>query len=669
MRKTIRNSILISIGIFVLLIIFIWFRFSFSESKNLKSIYLVPQDAVYIITSKKPIKNWKKIKESAIWKHLRSNAYFSELTKSANTLDTILQENEKLFELLGSKELVVSAHTISKKKYDFLFIVDLKKTAKLIQFKSILKKLFNANFTITERTHKKVEIIEFYNKKTRETLYIAIINNNLIASYTHTLIEASIEQLNQPTIGRDLKYLEINQQVGNAKMLRLFVQYAFVEKFAAIYTDSNLDWLKELNKTLIYSGFDIDLIAGEKIIADGFTNINENSFSYLNTLQNSGVGKQDIAKVAPQKTSVYSSFGFEDYGLFYKNYQQLQEENPIVFKEANENTKRIEKLLEIDIANNFISWIDDEIALIKLKRNNLGKNNDFALVLKVKNAALANKNLNIILKQIKKKTPVKFKEISYKGYPIKFMSIKGFFKTFFGGYFKNLETPYYSIIDEFVIFSNHPNTLKFIITDYVEQNTLHQSVNYTNFKANFENNSNFFTYINIPLLYDDILEDVSVTTKEGLRKNKKYFTSFSQIGIQLKSKDNLFKSRFVVQYKDQESILFSDEFIPDFIGPKQEVEANTESPQSIIIRDRNDESIEIPEINPTDLNAKEFIKKYPNGKIQFTVELKDGEKHGSYKAYYNNGELKIKGYFKNNKRARTWRKYDTKGKLVLKVKY
>jgi len=669
MSKKIRNLVLILAGLVLAFLFYFVLNFSFSESKNLKSIYLIPQDAVYLVTTKKPIKNWKEIKKSAIWQHLRTNTYFSELTKSANTLDTILQENKTVFDLLGSKELVVSAHTIAKNKYDFLFVVDLNKTAKLIQFKAILKKLFNDTYSITERTHNTIEIIEFYNKKTRETLYISIINNNLLASYTHTLVEASIDQYNQPTIGRDLKYLEISQNVKDDKIIRLFVQYKYAEKFAGIYTNSNLDWLKDLSKTLIYSGFDIDLIGGEKIIADGFTNTNENSFSYLKALQNSGVGKHEITKVAPQKTAIYSSFGFENYSLFYKNYQQLQDENPTVFKEAKENTKRIEKLLDISIADNFISWIDDEIALLKLKQNNLGKNNDYALVLKSKNNASATKNLNLILRQIKKKTPVKFKEINYKGYPIKFMSIKGFFKTFFGGYFKNIETPYYTIIDEFVVFSNHPNTLKYIITNYTEKNTLHHSVNYTDFAVNFDTKSNFFTYINVPLLYEDILSNVSTDTKNDLQKNKAYFTSFSQIGIQLSPKNNLFKSRFVIQYKDQESLKFSNEFTPDLIGPKQDTKDETEVSKPIIISDIDENNIVLPEINPTDLNAKDFTKKHANGKTYFKVELKDGKKHGDYKEYYKNGELRIKGYFKNNKRAKTWRKYDTKGKVVLKVKY
>jgi len=669
MNKIAKNSILVSISILSLLALFLWYQFSFSESKNLKSIYLVPQDAVYLVTSKKPIQNWKEIKKSAIWQHLRTNAYFSELTKSANTLDTLLQENKTLFDLLGSKEIVVSAHTVSSKKYDFLFVVDLKKTAKLIQFKSILKKIFKDSYTITERTHNSVEIIEFYDKKARETLYLSVINNNLIASYTHTLVEASIDQLNHPTIGRDLKYIEINQQVKGNKAIQLFVQYAYAEKFAKIYSNANLNWINDMSKALVFSGFDIDLINGEKIIADGFTNTNEISYSYLRALQNSSLGKLEIAKVAPQKTAVYSSFGFENYSLFYKNYEILQEENPSIFKEAKENTKRIEKLLDISITDNFISWIDDEMALLKLKQKNLGKNNDYALVLKSKDAKLATKNLNFILKQIKKKTPVKFKEINYKEYPIKFMSIKGFFKTFFGGYFKNIETPYYTIIDEYVIFSNHPNTLKYIITNYTEKNTLYHSVNYKNFIKNFEQKSNFFTYINTPLFYDDILDNVDSSTKSDLLKNKVYFTSFSQIGIQLSSKNTLFKSRFVVQYKDQESIQFSEEFTPDLIGPQLDEKDETQTSEPIIISNIDENVIEIPEINPSDLNAKDFTKKHPNGKVYYEVELKDGKLHGDYSEYYKNGDLRIKGSFKNNKRAKTWRKYDTTGKVILKVKY
>lgn len=646
---------------------YFYYQFSFKENDSLNSIYLIPRDAIYFVASNQPIKNWKIVEKSAIWQHLQNNPYFSELTVTANAIDTLLNENKSFFDLLGSKKMIASVHPISKRKYDYLFVVDLKKTAQLLQFKSILKKIFDKEYRITERTYNKVEIVEFFDRKTRETLYFTVIDNNLVASYTHTLVEASIDQLNEPTVGRDLHFIEIDKKLNDNKLFRLFVQHNFVDEFVYMLSNTSEEWIKDLSKNLIFSGFDVNLIHGNKVQAKGYTNTVENNFPYIQALKNAGLGKQNIAKVAPQRTSLYLSLGFDSFNDFYTNYQNIQNNNPVKFKEITTNTQKIEKLLAIDIQKNFINWIDDEVALLKLEPMSKAKNNDFALVLKAKNNAVATKNLDFILKQIKKKTPVKFKEINYKGYPIKFMSIKGFFKFFFGGYFKQLVTPYYTIIDDYVIFSNHPNTLKYIITDYLEKNTLSKAANYKEFKRNFKNKSNLFVYINTPMIFPSIMKAVEEPMRSSLDKNQEYFTSFSQIGIQLLPVDDVLESQIVIQYKDQESIQYSDEFTAPTVGPLEGVDSEEKKDPIVIVKDQD--PFDVLDINPDDLNSRTFIKKYPNGKIHVKVPLKDGMKHGIYRAYYKNGKLHFKGRFKKDKRVGKWKKYNMEGKKILQVRY
>ncbi len=663
-----KKALIIIFGFILLLAGYFAYKYNFTNNTNLQSIHLVPRDAIYFVASDTPIKNWKTVRDSEAWKHLQTNSYFAELTSAANTLDTILNENKKFFELLGSKKVIVSTHPISKRKYDYLFIIDLKKTAQLLQFKTLLKTVLSDDFRISERNYKGTEIMELFDTKTRETLYLSVISNNLVVSYTHTLVEASINQINESTIGRDLKFIEINQHLKNNALFRVFVQYNYVDDFAVMLTNSSNEWITALSKNLVFSGFDMDYTSDDKIVAEGYTNTNDNTISYLEAFKSAGLGAQSIAKVAPHRTSLYLSLGFNDFSKFYTNYKDIQQNNATAYKEIETNTKKIEDLLDINIQKNFIDWIDDEVALLKLEPMSKEKNTDFAVVLKAKTTALANENLAYILKRIKKKTPVKFKQIDYKGYPINFMSIKGFFKVFMGGYFKKLDKPYYTVIDDYVIFSNHPNTLKYIITNYKEKNTLDKASNYKAFKSNFENKSNVFIYVNTPMIYNSLLSGVDAITKQQLIKNKAYFSSFTQLGVQLYPEKEVFKSTFIIQYQDQESILYSDEFKAPKVGPWLEKDSPDEQP-IIIVDDPNKEIIETLEIKPDDLNAKKYTENHANGELKVKAYLRDGQLHGSYKEYYDNGELKIKGHYKKGKRSGKWKKYDREGKTIVSVKY
>lgn len=639
------------------------YKFFWEESQNLKAIYLVPNDAVYIITTDDPIGNWKEVRKSAIWEHLRSNRYFAELTSSANTLDTLLKDNEMLFNFLGAKQLLVSAHVVSSHKFDHLFIVDLEKTAKLAEFKTILKKVLSQGFELTDRTYKGIDILELLDKKTNETLYMSFINNNLVMSYTGSLVEKSIEQKDEPTLGRDQNFIEVSQKTGSDKMIRMYLQYANLAKFAAVFDFADQPWINSLAKTSYFTGIDVDLLNGDEILANGFTNLNSENFSYLLAMQNSGTGSHDIAKIAPLRTGTYVSFGFDSYSLFYENYMQLIQKNPEEYQSMMDTKNQVEKLLKIDMKKNFIDWMGDEIAYLKFETETFGPQNDFALVIKAKSGEQAKENLHFIAEQVRKRTPVKFKEVDYNGYTINFMSVKGFFKFFFGGFFKKLDTPYFTVIDDYVVFTNSPNSLKYVVNNYLDGNVLESSEYYKNFKKNFEDESNVFIYMNTPRYYESFASNFTGQTKSDLMKNRQYFTGFTQVGLQLFPKNDLFKNIFAVKFIQPDIMEQQPEFRLQF-----EEEDEFDDDEQVMQGMAMDTIIEIPEINPDDFNAKEFKYNYKTGELWYEVELKDGKKHGLFQEYYKSGQLKLKGKFKNDFPKGTWKKYDTIGNLIVKKK-
>lgn len=81
------------------------------------------------------------------------------------------------------------------------------------------------------------------------------------------------------------------------------------------------------------------------------------------------------------------------------------------------------------------------------------------LAIHSKDIDYAQDQLNYLSEQIRLRTPVKFRNINYNGYTINYLSLKGFFRLFAGGLFDRLEKPYYTIIGDYVLFSNSPAAL------------------------------------------------------------------------------------------------------------------------------------------------------------------------------------------------------------------
>ncbi len=654
------------------------YNFIFDNDQGLKPIYLVPNDAIYIIETEEPVENWETISSSEVWSHLQKNNYFAELTYDANSLDTLFRANKTLFKVLGSRSLMISAHLYTKYKYDFLFVVDLKKVSILSQIKNYLSTLLSNDFSVSRRTYHGKEIVELYDKQSKETLYLAFVDNLLVTSYVHLLVEAAIDEQAEPDIGRDIHFLEVSKKIGKDDMFRLYLHYEYLDDYLQIYTGNKPDYLKSLSELMLFSGFSFDLTTDNLLVAKGYTNIQPDSISYLRVLQQSGEGEISIPEIAPQRTAFYLGLGFDKFSKFYQNLETLQQENPSQFAEYTENYNKFEKFLDINIKKNFINWIDDEIAFLQMQSSGLGEKNEFAVVLKSSSGDEASKHLDFILKQIKKKTPVKFKQVDYKGYPINFLSVKGFFKLLLGKFFADLEKPYFTIIEDYVIFSNHPQTLKNIINDNIIELTLANAEDFETFTDQFDTKSTLFGYINTPILHQNIKSMVSASTRKDLISNKNFITCFSQVGFHMIPENEMFETKLVLQYQNpinlEKKMQFSEK--PEVLMLDAFGKMVNNEPSDIMVTNtvllkkvEDEELINVEEINPIDLSAKRHKEYYDDGNLKLEVPLKDGLKHGTYREYHESGTIKLKGKYRKDRQVGVWKAYDEDGNTVKRTKF
>jgi len=69
------------------------------------------------------------------------------------------------------------------------------------------------------------------------------------------------------------------------------------------------------------------------------------------------------------------------------------------------------------------------------------------------------------------------------------------------------------------------------------------------------------------------------------------------------------------------------------------------------------------------LRDGEWKSYYPNGKIRFRGDYKQGNPEGHHLLYYDNGRPKEDRYYKSGLRTRTWKKYNEIGEVILTITY
>ncbi|SCY15040.1 Protein of unknown function [Nonlabens sp. Hel1_33_55] len=663
-KKIIWITILLVIGFLVYQAI----QFFIVKQDNINSIYLIPSDAIFFFEMDEPISNLKTLSKSEIWDHFQTNEQIHEMSAALNAIDSMFQSETDLFEVIGDRDLIVSTHMIKRDDYGFLYIVDLGKLSRLNLIKKNINQFLSDGFKVTKRSFENVELTEITDQESYETLTIGFIENQMIASYTGNLVEKSITEYQSPTIGRDLQFLEVQHQVKQNDLLRFYLNHKMIKDYYRIFSNEPSENIDLLTNAFTFSGWSIDEKNDKLLTATGATTSGATTISLIRALEKSGTTTRDITEVIPESTAFFVSFAFEEFKDLHDNFYDLvSTSNPETLKTYEDGKKRVEKFLDISLEHDFYEWVDDEIAFAtclpagrKQFLNGDEEQEGLVIVLKSKDVDVSTASLNKIQKQIRKRTPVKFKTVTYRDYQINYLEIKGFFKLILGSMFERIEKPYYTTIDDYVVFSNSPKTLKLFIDSYEERKTLARNDYFIDFEDEFYSSSNVFLYVNTNLALAAGKGFLTTESKELLAKEEPFFSQLTQIGVELIAVEDRFDSKLALHYDkeyDLDAIRLEEKYRNqpmDFITVKDEIDSET------IFR---------IDIFPNDFTASRYETKYSNGKTKSRVSLKDGKPDGVFKEYYANGDLKISGRYKKGEQTGTWKVYGRDGKLFYKRKY
>lgn len=645
-----------------------WFGFNWYRTQQQTlpedAFSLIPNDAVYFIATADPFKSWKEISSSGAWTHLQRNPHFAELTASVNSLDSLVRDNDFLFKILASRAAVVSAHMISTKDYDFLFLVDLQDVSGIKFLNEYLSAFSLEGYTVSKEKHGDDDVIILHDIEKNSDLFLSLPGAHLVASYNKKILTSSLDARKNNTGLPSEKFSETGEdlEVGIAQ---LYLNYDRLPQFLTSYTTGTNEYVKRFSQALHTTS--LSLTMGDELIkATGFTSVNDSVDSYLKTLAISGKGPSEFLEVSPQRTAFCLGLGFTKFSDFFLNFEKNIQQDVTEYKEYRDNLQQVENYLKISVQKNIIDWIGDEVALLELQSSGKGLNNETAVILKADNIETAKENLAYIQKQVKKRTPVKFKEVEYRGHTINYLGMKSFFKLILGKFFARYDKPYYTIINNFVIFSNHPQTLESMIDDYLDKNTLVRSEEFRAFKKSFDDESSVFIYLNTPVLFNTMKKLADAPTQVSMEENKEYIVCFRQIGFQLVPDQNRFKTFFAEQFLAPEPAI---ESVAEE-DTESELDSTASEPlEATASSEEESDPMALPYIYVQNVNAKSHTEYFPDSTVQAKVELKNGFKDGSYTEYHENGKVKMTGEFKRDKREGVWKLYDETGKLLLRRRY
>lgn len=298
--------------------------------------------------------------------------------------------------------------------------------------------------------------------------------------------------------------------------------------------------------------------------------------------------------------------------------------------------------------------------------------------------------------------------------------------------FKDLEKPFFTYIEDYVVFSNSSDALKSTIDDYIKGNTLDKNIGFVDFKDEFSNKSNIAIFIRTPQIYENLYYYSNAADRQDIKENKEFILSFEKIGFQLVSEDSLFKTTLLAQhnpdavkaeelekleqevsdglFKDEvESLTFKIELDESFLKKDTMYKENYTASGKLKFEgqinnsyitgtwktyyesgniknsvnydegklngeawfyfDSEQNIVKAEAFFEDDLMTRDYFEYYENGTQKAKIEYYKGEADGDASFYYKNGKLKIEAEYKNNMKHGKWTYFDEKGKEVGKEKW
>ena len=631
-----------------------------SPDRNIQQIYLIPEDAAFIIQSSAPIEDWEKFSGSETWQCLKKAKSFEEVTASVEKLDSVVKSNKVLLSLVGERDMLISLHKTRATNWDFLLVLDMQKASKMDLLKDQVETvLVMSGFTVTSRMHNGINILEMRDPDTRDIFYIAFVDNHLVGSYTSALVESAINSRNKPKIGLDQSFIETEKLVSGKGLVRVFINYARIPQFMSIYLGTRNEYVDLFSNSMNFAGLYLNANK-DRMEVKGYTLRKDSADPYVTALLNSGKHKMKAHEILSGRTALYTTIGFNNPVTFVKELENaLSVHDKQLYDSYQSSRKKIEGLFGISLEDNFLSWMSGEFAITQSEPGLLGYDPELILAVRAKSIKDARKNMEFIEKKIKRRTPVKVKTVNYKDFEINYVEMKGFFRLFFGKLFDKFEKPYYTYVDDYVVFSNKASSLLSFVEDCEQKNLLKNNQGFKDALSYMKSSSTIFLYTDMHKFYSQLKPMMNASTWNEIQSNKDVLFSFPYWTMQVIGDSRSASLQYVMDYAPYEP----EETVTSVATDEDDEEMNEDA------ETEKEQMGELKRFYVEKFEGNVLREFYPEGALKSESEVKEGKRHGRYREYYEDGTLKLRGKYANNKPKGTWKYYTDKGKFDHKEKF
>ena len=519
MNKVILSTVILTVAVFA--VAYLYFSNISAESRNNdQALAVIPNDAAIILEFKNDRSIYDIFSDYTIFDAVIGEQKQAEL----NALKSMLLSSGTLFQSSEGKSVYLSFHP-QPDSVAFLWAMPLPRG---INFEEVSESLKKNNSLIYRQT---AVSDTFYNEifisSLKRTFYFRISPYVLTGSFSKELLLTSMNttapKINELLVNEIIKANQQNQNTPATVFINFRNSIPFLAKFFKKDLNGSYSLLNHFNAVATLNmNFKSDAL-----MFNGITAPDSSIENYINLFLHQKAVRNPIKRIVPSNTSNFISYGVSDYNVFHddlkgllnfrKELDKLSQGLTSIREESGINTDR-------DIKK---YWGQEFITFQLSTQERFG-------AIQLTNG----RQMQFFMEPISTEYSPDIRHISY----------PGIFYYYFGDAFKQFNRPFYTIVENHMILSNSPGSLRRYLDRYSRDllATDERFVNFDQYVADRSNISIFVHNSNSKSNYTSHLRPAYARSFNSQDYGLKDFYGFS---YQWTSESDHFFTNFYAGYK------------------------------------------------------------------------------------------------------------------------
>jgi len=495
--------------------------------------------------------------QNALFEKLIPIPAVARLNRQMRFLDSLFRHVPETREFLSVSPSYISIHLTGREKLSAMHILTLPPRMNAAKVNEIIGNLVGAKGTLKKRNYEGVDLNEaalLSNTGVDNFAYV-VTHNLLIISFSSLLLEDAVNQLIGGGSVADLPgFQEIFETAGKNVDANLFVNFAHFPRLLSSFvsTDYKAE-VRSVKNFAAWAELDVNLLT-DKLLMNGFVAAPDSAPSLMQALTEHEPAKIGADKVLPASVSAFFVIAFGEAERYFSEYQQyLRNTNQLT---TYRNTlSSLTHMYGTDFLQLFISILGHEagVAFAAIHADSLQTST--YVFMQVKSQAQAREALESVLEKIASAESVSaetykavFRLDNETEFPVYRLPVRRMTQKLFGPLFSGLDTHYFTLVDDYLVFSDSYRSLASVVRDFVLSKTLENDRTYRQCRDNLSPRSNLFLYANLGRSAPVFSTYLTAQLAGEWADNLPAFSSVQGFGLQLLNNNGLRYANVLLQH-------------------------------------------------------------------------------------------------------------------------